>query len=130
MRTRACIDAVAMDDITILQAEVLKVLASPIRLEIIHRLAGGPVDVGTLADEIGSSQPHVSQHLAILRAAGLVEAARHGREIHYRLADADVIVACDVMRGVLGRRLARLAVVADRLQPPGRPVAATGARPS
>jgi DNA-binding transcriptional ArsR family regulator len=116
MRRRAYVDAVAMDEITILQAEVLKVLASPVRLEILHRLANGPIDVGRLAGEIGTSQPHASQHLAILRAAGLVEAERRGREMHYRLADPDVLVACDVMRAVLGRRLARLASVAGRLQ--------------
>lgn len=106
-----------MDEITILQAEVLKVLASPVRLEILHRLATGPVDVGRMAVEIGASQPHTSQHLAVLRAAGLVETERRGREIHYRLADPDVLVACDVMRGVLGRRLARLATLADRVAP-------------
>jgi len=105
----------AMDEITILQAEVLKVLASPVRLEILHRLADGPIDVGRLAGEIGTSQPHASQHLAILRSAGLVEAERHGREVHYRLADPEVLVACDVMRAVIGRRLARLASVADRI---------------
>jgi len=116
MRTRAYVDAVAMDAITILQAEVLKVLASPVRLEILHRLADGPIDVGRLAGEIGTSQPHASQHLAILRSAGLVEAERRGREVHYRLADPEVLVACDVMRAVLGRRLARLASVADRIQ--------------
>jgi DNA-binding transcriptional ArsR family regulator len=123
MRTRAWIDAWAMDEITILQAEVLKVLSSPIRLEILHSLAAGSLDVGHLADRIGSTQPHTSQHLAILRAAGLVEADRHGREVHYRLADPDVLVACDVMRGVLGRRLARLATLADRVAPPVRPAA-------
>jgi DNA-binding transcriptional ArsR family regulator len=117
MRTRACADALDMDEITILQAEVLKVLASPVRLEILHRLATGPVDVGRMAVEIGASQPHTSQHLAVLRAAGLVETERRGREIHYRLADPDVLVACDVMRGVLGRRLARLATLADRVAP-------------
>lgn len=122
MRTRAWIDASDMDEITILQAEVLKVLASPVRLEILHRLAAGPIDVGRLADQIGSSQPHASQHLAILRAAGLVEAERRGREMHYRLADPDVLVACDVMRRVLGRRLARLATLADRVAPTERHV--------
>ena len=74
----------------------------------------GPRDVGRLAAEIGVSQPNVSQHLAVMRAAGLVEAQRHGREIRYRLADPDVIVACDVMRGVLQRRLARLAGISAR----------------
>ena len=101
-----------MDEITRLQAEVLKVLSSPLRLEILHRLADGPLEVSRIAAAIGATQPNASQHLSILRAAGLVEADRHGREIHYGLVDPDVIVACDVMRGVLQRRLARFAHLA------------------
>jgi DNA-binding transcriptional ArsR family regulator len=97
-----------MDEITALQAEVLKTLASPRRLEIIHRLAEGPCEVRRLAEELGASQPNVSQHLAVLRGAGIVDAERNGREIRYRLADPDVVVACSIMRGVLQRRLARL----------------------
>ena len=102
-----------MDEITTLQAQVLKVLASPRRLEILHRLAEGPMEVGRLAAEIGASQPNVSQHLAVMRGTGIVEADRDGREIRYRLVDPDVIAACDLMRGVLERRLARLARLAD-----------------
>lgn len=98
-----------MDEITILQAEVLKTLASPRRLEILHLLAAGPCEVGRLAEELGASQPNISQHLAILRAAGVVEAERDGREVRYSLADGDVMVACATMRGVLERRLHRLA---------------------
>ena len=101
-----------MDVITNLQAEVLRTLAHPRRLEILHRLADGPCEVGRLADVLGVSQPNVSQHLAVLRAAGLVEAERDGREVRYRLTDADVMVACSVMRRVLQRRLARLAELA------------------
>lgn len=97
-----------MDEITALQAEILKTLANPRRLEIIHRLADGPCEVGRLAEEIGASQPNVSQHLAVLRSAGLVDAERDGREVRYRLTDPDVVVACGLMRGVLQRRLARL----------------------
>jgi ArsR family transcriptional regulator len=98
-----------MDPIYALQAEVLKTLSSPRRLEIIHVLAEGPREVSRLADEIGISQPNVSQHLSVMRAAGLVEGEREGREVHYRLADPDIIVACDIMKGVLQRRIARLA---------------------
>lgn len=97
-----------MDEITILQADVLRTLANPRRLEILHRLAEGPCEVGRLAEEIGASQPNVSQHLSVLRNAGIVEAERDGREVRYRLADPDVITACAVMRGVLQRRLSRL----------------------
>jgi len=91
-----------------LQAEVLKTLANPRRLEIIHRLAQGPCEVGRLAEEIGASQPNISQHLSVLRAAGIVDAERDGREVRYRLTDPDVVVACSIMRGVLQRRLTRL----------------------
>ena len=112
MRRCAYVDAGAMDDVTKLQAEVLKVLANPIRLEILHRLADGPLEVGRLAEAIGTSQPNASQHLAVLRSSGLVEAQRNGREIRYRLTDPDVIVACGLMRGVLLRRIGYLADLA------------------
>jgi DNA-binding transcriptional ArsR family regulator len=108
MRICAWVDDRPMDEITIMQAEVLKTLASPRRLEILHRLADGPCEVSRLATDIGASQPNVSQHLAVLKAAGIVEAERVGREVRYRLTDPDVMVACAVMRGVLQRRLNRL----------------------
>jgi DNA-binding transcriptional ArsR family regulator len=98
-----------MDQIYALQAEVLKTLSSPRRLEIIHVLADGPHEVGRLAEVLGISQPNASQHLSVMRAAGLVEGERDGREVHYRLSDPDIIVACDIMKGVLQRRIARLA---------------------
>ena len=101
-----------MDEITILQAEVLKVLASPRRLEILHRLADGPREVGRLAAELGVSQPNISQHLSVMRASGIVESERDGRVVRYRLADPGVMQACDVMRDVVGRRLSRLSQLA------------------
>ena len=98
-----------MDEITILQADVMRTLASASRLEILHRVAARPVEVWRLAEDLGLSQPNVSQHLAVLRAVGLVEADRDGRDVRYRLADPEVMVACGIMRGVLERRLRRLA---------------------
>ena len=114
-----------MDAIWSLQSEVMKILASPRRLEILHLLADEPKEVGRLADEMGISQPNVSQHLAVMRAAGIVEAERDGREVRYRLTDLDVIAACDLMRGVLMRRLARLGELSEISQPAdGRALAA------
>jgi ArsR family transcriptional regulator len=111
-----------MEQITELQADILRTLAHPRRLTILHRLAEGPVEVGRIATELGASQPNVSQHLAVMRAAGIVEAERDGREVRYRLADPEVIVACGIMRRVLERRLVRLA----GLTAPAGPAAATG----
>ncbi len=97
-----------MDPVFVLQADMLKTLASPRRLEIIHRLADGPCEVSRLAEELGMSQPNVSQHLSVLRAAGVVEGTREGREVVYRLADPGIMKACALMRDVLQRRLNRL----------------------
>ena len=113
-----------MDPIYTLQADVLKVLASARRLEILHQLAAGPCDVGRLAQALQISQPNLSQHLSLMRAAGVVEAERGGREVRYRLADPDVMVACAVMRGVVQRRLDRLAVMTT--PPAQRRMAAAG----
>ena len=101
-----------MDEIATLQAEVMRALAHPRRLQIIHRLAAGPCEVAVLAATLGISQPNTSQHLAVMRATGVVEAERVGREIRYRIADPEVIVACETMRGVLQRRLHRMAGLA------------------
>jgi ArsR family transcriptional regulator len=103
-----------MDEVYQLQVEVLKTIANARRLEIIHLLADGPREVSRLAEEMGISQPNVSQHLALMRGAGVVEAVRDGREVRYRLADPEIIVACEMMRGVLARRLARISVAANR----------------
>jgi DNA-binding transcriptional ArsR family regulator len=113
-----------MDEVFRLQAEVLKTLASPKRLEILHLLADGPREVGRLAADLGISQPNVSQHLAVMRAVGLVDAEREGREVRYRLSDPEVIVACETMRGVLVRRLTRISQAARIAD-----VAVEGSRP-
>lgn len=103
-----------MDEIYRLQAEVLKTLANPRRLEIIHRLSEGPREVSRLAEEMGVSQPNVSQHLALMRSAGVVEAERDGREVRYRLSDPEILTACETMRCVLVRRFNRISAAASR----------------
>lgn len=96
------------DGIYAVQASILKTIASPRRLEMIHLLAEGPMEVRRLAEHFGMPQPAVSQHLAALRAAGLVEAVRTGREVRYQLVDPEIVAACDLMRQVLIRRMAHL----------------------
>jgi ArsR family transcriptional regulator len=104
-----------MDEVYRLQAEVLRALSNPNRLEIVHLLAQGPCEVGRLAQEMGLSQPNVSQHLAVMRAIGIVESERDGREVRYRLSDPEIICACETMRGVLLRRIARMAALAGQV---------------
>ncbi len=108
----------AMDEITLLQAELLRTMAHPRRIDILHELAGGPIEVGRLAARIGASQPNVSQHLAAMRVVGLVDFERDGREVRYRLADPRSMEACELMRTVIADRLRRLGDLARN----GRPV--------
>ena len=66
-------------------AEALKALAAPSRLKIIELLQSHPYCVRALTVRLDISQPAVSQHLAVLKRAGLVDANREGTMIHYRV---------------------------------------------
>jgi DNA-binding transcriptional ArsR family regulator len=70
--------------------ELLRALASPLRIAIVTELGSGQRCVHELVDALGVSQPLVSQHLKVLRAAGVVRGERRGREIGYTLADEHV----------------------------------------
>jgi len=75
--------------------DLLKALASPIRLATVVELCEGPRCVHELQESLEKagrtvSQPLLSQHLKVLREAGLVTTTRRGTEITYQLADAHV----------------------------------------
>jgi DNA-binding transcriptional ArsR family regulator len=70
--------------------ELLRALASPHRLAIVRVLAAGPACVHELVDSLAISQSLASQHLRVLRGAGLVKTERRGREIAYSLSDDHV----------------------------------------
>jgi DNA-binding transcriptional ArsR family regulator len=65
-------------------------LGDPTRRAIFERLAEGPRAVGELASELPVSRPAVSQHLKVLKEAGLVVDTRHGTRRLYRLDPAGV----------------------------------------
>lgn len=68
--------------------ELLRALAAPMRIAIVTELAGGGVRcVHQLVDALGAPQPLVSQHLRVLRMAGVVHGSRRGRETEYSLTD-------------------------------------------
>jgi ArsR family transcriptional regulator len=98
----------ATHDIDELQASLLRSLASAHRLRILHLLGAGPCEVNEVAHELDMSQAAASQHLGAMRSVGLVEALRDGRTVSYRLSDPEILDACQLMRAVLVRRLARL----------------------
>lgn len=68
-------------------AEMFKALSSPLRLAIVDQVHDGPKCVHELVETLGVSQPLISQHLRVLRAARIVSGERRGREIAYVLVD-------------------------------------------
>lgn len=88
-----------------LHAEICKVLTDPKRLMLLDSLRSGDRSVGELAEAIGVALPNASQHLAVLRGAGLVEGRRTGTTVRYRLAEPAIVIACDVIDGIVARRL-------------------------
>src|SRR6201998_2711849 len=67
--------------------DILRALAAPVRIAIVLQLLESQRCVHELVDALGVPQPLVSQHLKILKAAGVVTGARSGREVLYTLAD-------------------------------------------
>jgi DNA-binding transcriptional ArsR family regulator len=74
-------------------AAVGRALADPKRLCVLESLAGGELSVSDLSTTVGCQVPNMSQHLAVLRSAGLVQSRRDGNTVYYRLADVRVLEA-------------------------------------
>ena len=68
----------------------LDVLGDPTRRAIVDRLRRGPSPVGRIAEGMPVSRPAVSQHLTVLRIAGLVSEHREGTRRIYRLEPAGI----------------------------------------
>ena len=66
-------------------AELFKILSVDKRIEIIEHLKNGSINVNSLADSLKISPSAVSQHLRVLKSAGLVSDERKGYWIHYSL---------------------------------------------
>lgn len=89
------VDASAVYD---LHERMCKAIADPKRLLILECLRHGPRSVSDLCDELGTSQPNTSQHLAILRERNVVAAQRRGNTIVYSLTSPKILAALDLLR--------------------------------
>lgn len=79
----------ALKDANLMELERLFLsLADKTRLRLLALMAGEPVSVGFLVDELGESQPKVSRHLAYLRNSGVVTTRRDGKWIYYGVQDS------------------------------------------
>jgi ArsR family transcriptional regulator len=81
-------------------AAVAKALADAKRLCVVERLAEGERSVSDLSRDVGCQVPNMSQHLAVLRSAGIVSTRRVGSTVFYRLADPQVLEVYRLMQQV------------------------------
>src|SRR5438105_11112115 len=83
-------------------AAVGRALADAKRLCVLESLAGGEQSVRELSVRVGCQVPNMSQHLAVLRSAGLVTSRRTGSTVYYRLADPRVLEAYRLIQTIAG----------------------------
>jgi ArsR family transcriptional regulator len=91
------------------EPDVVRLLADPLRAQIVELLSGGPACTCHLVDDTGAKQPTVSHHLKALREAGLVQAEPRGRYTYYRLLPD----ALEELAGQLTELAARARATAD-----------------
>lgn len=109
-----------------MQADIAKALAHPVRLRILDLIGDREVPYGVLLDDAGVSKANLSQHLAVLRRAGVVSVRRDGVYVHYRLRFPEIKGLCSAMRDILARHLdenhrrGRFLLSRDFLKPAGR----------
>jgi len=96
-------------------SDLLKVLGDPLRLRIVTLLAGEALCATHLVEETGARQTNLSNHLKVLREAGLVDTEPCGRFVYYRLRPE----ALDAVAATLGdlAATARETAATDRKRP-------------
>ena len=100
-------------------ADALAALADPTRRRVFELVADRPGPVGRLADQLPVSRPAVSQHLKVLREAGLVQEERVGTRHVYRLETAGLELLRSYFESFWERSLAAFKEAVEHASPPG-----------
>lgn len=83
------------------RAGICKAFANPVRLKILDLVAQRSRPVSELHQRLGISEANLSQHLAVLRGAGVIATRRTGKQVHCYLAIPEVKHACALISDVL-----------------------------
>ncbi len=83
------------------QAVLCKAFANPTRIHLLDLLGRGEVGASELQEELGISKANLSQHLSILRSAGVVSTRRAGKRLLCELSAPAIKQACDHIRSIL-----------------------------
>lgn len=74
---------------------LLRVLAAPLRLQIVSVLCQGEKNVGELIAAAPTTQPNMSQHLKVLYEAQIIDRRREGVQMYYRIRNQRVVQFCE-----------------------------------
>jgi len=85
------------------QAQLFKLLAHPARLAIMEILRDGEHCVCHMEAHLGLRQAYISQQIAVLREAGLLQDRRDGWNIFYRVTDPRIFIALDTIQAITGQ---------------------------
>ena len=81
-------------------SRLLKSLANDQRLLILCKLVDGEMTVGQIAEHVSLSQSSLSQHLAKLRAEGLVSTRKSKQHVYYSLASTEAMAVIETLYGI------------------------------
>jgi ArsR family transcriptional regulator, virulence genes transcriptional regulator len=87
------------------QAQICKAFASPVRLQILDLLSKGECAAAELQQKLSVSKANLSQHMGVLKAAGVVATRKEGQHISYVLTFPEVKEACQLIRKVLSAQV-------------------------
>ena len=93
--------------------EVFDAIAQPTRRQILRLLAGGELSAGSVASRFALTQPAISQHLKVLREAGLVHERRDGARRLYSVREEGLADVQDFLATFFDERLERLKAFAE-----------------
>lgn len=83
------------------QVLICKAFAHSTRLHILELLGRRDWAAGELQEELGVSKANLSQHITVMRSAGVIVRRRHGKQVYFALAMPEVKQACQLIRSVL-----------------------------
>jgi DNA-binding transcriptional ArsR family regulator len=81
-------------------AQAIKAIAHPLRLKILCILGDQEISVQDIVEQVGTSQSNISQHLAILRAKGVLVSRKDANKVFYRIGDLRTLKLIGMMRDV------------------------------
>jgi len=100
-----------------MQAELCKTLANPKRLEILDILKDcAEISVNRLAEILEIPKANTSQHLAVMRQAGVIQARKDGINVYYSLTSEKISEACSLTREILIERLEAQVTLSDEIR--------------